>query len=103
MNIICTHKFIYIYNISMSYHTNDNVLYIYIGYIYIYMEWIVFRNVYRCFNSINVITSWISLSLLGTILKFYVKGPFHETTKMNKINHRFIQIDRWILQTSRHR
>ena len=31
------------------------------------------------------------------------KGRFHETTKIIKINHRCIQIDRWVKQTCRHR
>ena len=32
-----------------------------------------------------------------------VKRGFHEMTKMNKIDHRCIQIDRWVLETSWHR
>ena len=32
-----------------------------------------------------------------------VKGRFHETTKINQIDHRCIQIDRWVKQTCRHR
>ena len=32
-----------------------------------------------------------------------LKAWFHETTKVNKINHRCIQIDRWVQQTCRHR
>ena len=31
-----------------------------------------------------------------------VKRGFHETTKIYKIDHRRIQIDRWVLQTGRH-
>ena len=30
-------------------------------------------------------------------------GRFHEMTKINKINHQRIQIDRWVKQTCRHR
>ena len=28
-----------------------------------------------------------------------LKWGFHETTKINKIDHRCIQIDRWVLET----
>ena len=31
-----------------------------------------------------------------------VKARFHETTKINQINHRCIQIDKWAKQTCRH-
>ena len=34
-------------------------------------------------------------------LKFLVKWGFHETTEMNKIDHRCIQIDLWVLETGR--
>ena len=37
------------------------------------------------------------------ILYFQVKRGFHETTKVIKIDHRCIQIDLWVLETSRHR
>ena len=33
----------------------------------------------------------------------FLKGRFHETTKINKINHRCVQINRWVKQTCRHR
>ena len=33
----------------------------------------------------------------------HVKGWFQETTKMNEIYHRRIQIGRQVIQTSRHR
>ena len=32
-----------------------------------------------------------------------LKRGFHETTKINRIDHRCIQIDPWVLETSRHR
>ena len=32
-----------------------------------------------------------------------VKARFHETSKVNKTNHRLIQIDLWVQQTCRHR
>ena len=35
--------------------------------------------------------------------RVWLKGGFHEPTKMYKINHRCIQIGRQVLQTSRHR
>ena len=31
-----------------------------------------------------------------------LKARFHEKTKLNKINHQCIQIDRWVKQTCRH-
>ena len=32
-----------------------------------------------------------------------IKARFHETTNMDKLNQRCIQIDRWVMQTCRHR
>ena len=32
-----------------------------------------------------------------------LKARFHETTKIEKINHRCIQIDRWVKETCGHR
>ena len=32
-----------------------------------------------------------------------LKRGFHETTKVIEINHRCVQIDRWVLGTGRHR
>ena len=49
---------------------------------------------------------WVGLqmSTSGPLFPyFYLKGGFHETTKINKIDHRCIQIDHWVLETSWHR
>ena len=41
--------------------------------------------------------------ILILVLDTRVKRGFHETTKINQTDHRCMQIDRWVLETSRHR
>ena len=36
------------------------------------------------------------------IYSFIMRPRFHETTQIDKINHRCIQIDRWVKETCRH-
>ena len=40
---------------------------------------------------------------MAYIFYFQVKGGFHETTEINQIYHRCIQIDLWVLKTGRPR
>ena len=60
------------------------------------MNWAVSR---RTRDNIGKLRCLSSMCVRGIIIKV----RFHEMTKIDKINHRCIQIDRWVKETCRQR